>query len=421
MRKTSHISNECKFYNLKEAYGSFSNFSNHAIEVSITPSCVYYHSTTVSPKHFQSVEHFFQWTKFHFPEASKESIAYSELISQASTPNKARILALQLEKGGYAWRTALNKPIRESIENNVRLRPDWEQVKQLIMYDGIRAKFQQHTSLLQLLLDTNELVIIENSPRDSYWGIGKDGNGENHLGKLLMSLRQEFKSNSNFAPNETLQETPEETTSTSMETNYASEEINFAFQKAEEASNFAPTNTSNWLLSPSDRLLTGSYPGDIDIVKHEEILHKIVVDNKVNVFISLMEENEQNQFNSYKDIAEDMAQRNGETIKFFNFPICDRKAASTDDLLTIVNFIDECLENPKVVLYLHCHGGHGRTGLVSTFWLAKKYHIDCEQAKLLWYIAHNTRKRKTPKKLSQLTKHQSKKLSDLNTWWSANK
>jgi predicted NAD-dependent protein-ADP-ribosyltransferase YbiA (DUF1768 family) len=35
-------------------------------------------------------------------------------------------------------------------------------------------------------------MIIEDSPRDWYWGIGKDGKGQNWLGKLLMERRQEL-------------------------------------------------------------------------------------------------------------------------------------------------------------------------------------------------------------------------------------
>jgi len=41
------------------------------------------------------------------------------------------------------------------------------------------------------LLHTRPAELIEDSP-DNFWGIGKDGNGENNLGKLLMAVRQEL-------------------------------------------------------------------------------------------------------------------------------------------------------------------------------------------------------------------------------------
>jgi predicted NAD-dependent protein-ADP-ribosyltransferase YbiA (DUF1768 family) len=36
-------------------------------------------------------------------------------------------------------------------------------------------------------------MLIENSPKDSYWGIGKNKDGQNWLGKFLMKLREELR------------------------------------------------------------------------------------------------------------------------------------------------------------------------------------------------------------------------------------
>jgi predicted NAD-dependent protein-ADP-ribosyltransferase YbiA (DUF1768 family) len=38
-------------------------------------------------------------------------------------------------------------------------------------------------------LATGDEEIIENSPIDSYWGCGADGQGKNMLGKILMETR----------------------------------------------------------------------------------------------------------------------------------------------------------------------------------------------------------------------------------------
>lgn len=51
------------------------------------------------------------------------------------------------------------------------------------------AKFHQNDDLRQFLMDTKYHELIENSPTDNFWGCGSDGTGENHLGKLLQSIR----------------------------------------------------------------------------------------------------------------------------------------------------------------------------------------------------------------------------------------
>jgi ribA/ribD-fused uncharacterized protein len=57
------------------------------------------------------------------------------------------------------------------------------------MWQGLLAKFQTHTDIAQVLLDTGHAEIIEDSPVDYYWGCGADGSGYNHLGRLLMKMR----------------------------------------------------------------------------------------------------------------------------------------------------------------------------------------------------------------------------------------
>lgn len=73
------------------------------------------------------------------------------------------------------------------------LRPDWYEVNVSIMLTALRAKFTQHDKLKKILLDTGDAQLIENSPYDSFWGIGTNGQGKNMLGKLLMQLRTELR------------------------------------------------------------------------------------------------------------------------------------------------------------------------------------------------------------------------------------
>ena len=45
------------------------------------------------------------------------------------------------------------------------------------MYEALKAKFTQNQELKRLLLGTNDRMLVEDSPVDPYWGIGKDRTG----------------------------------------------------------------------------------------------------------------------------------------------------------------------------------------------------------------------------------------------------
>lgn len=76
----------------------------------------------------------------------------------------------------------------------VSLRPDWEDVKEGIMKDIVRCKFEQHPDLADKLVSTGNCVLTEgNTWNDRYWGVDlRTGRGANHLGQILMELREEF-------------------------------------------------------------------------------------------------------------------------------------------------------------------------------------------------------------------------------------
>ena len=77
----------------------------------------------------------------------------------------------------------------------VPLRDDWENVKLGIMYNVVKCKFLQNSYLRDMLLDTGERNLVEmNNWNDTFWGVSsKTGKGENHLGKILMKIREELK------------------------------------------------------------------------------------------------------------------------------------------------------------------------------------------------------------------------------------
>ncbi len=71
----------------------------------------------------------------------------------------------------------------------VTLRPDWEEVKELIMMELVVSKFVTHRHLGDQLRATEQAELIEvNTWGDTYWGVC-NGKGQNVLGKILMLVR----------------------------------------------------------------------------------------------------------------------------------------------------------------------------------------------------------------------------------------
>lgn len=139
------------FYSTQGEFGGFSNFSRHGIE----RDGVWWPTT----------EHYFQAQKFG-------DASYREQIRNASTPKRAAELGRS---------------------RAMPLRTDWEEVKEEIMYQAVRTKFETHPALKTLLLSTGTEEIIENAPGDYYWGCGKEGTGKNRLGHILMQVREELR------------------------------------------------------------------------------------------------------------------------------------------------------------------------------------------------------------------------------------
>jgi hypothetical protein len=116
----------------------------------------------VKDPNWQTTEHYFQAQKF-------AGTAHEDKIRKAPNPMKAAELR----------RT-----------RKVSIRKNWDNMKDNVMYDALKAKFTQHENLRQLLLETKDKILIEHTENNSYWGDGGDGSGKNKLGKLLMKLRR---------------------------------------------------------------------------------------------------------------------------------------------------------------------------------------------------------------------------------------
>lgn len=78
-----------------------------------------------------------------------------------------------------------------SLANKDRKRPDWDAEKIKVMEELLREKVRQHPYVREMLIKTKGYLIVEDSPKDSYWGWGLHRNGENNMGKLWMKIREQ--------------------------------------------------------------------------------------------------------------------------------------------------------------------------------------------------------------------------------------
>lgn len=75
---------------------------------------------------------------------------------------------------------------------SVELRFDWDDIKIVIMTELVIKKFQ-YSYMKDMLMNTGDAELIEsNTWGDTFWGVCR-GKGKNHLGKILMSVRNGMK------------------------------------------------------------------------------------------------------------------------------------------------------------------------------------------------------------------------------------
>lgn len=118
----------------------------------------------VNNKIYASVEHFFQASK------SNNDIDHEQI------------------------RLCNNPSMAKRIGRRIQIRPDWEEQKVNIMYQGVYAKFYQNFDLSIKLIKTYPDILEEvNDWNDRFWGIDiKTNKGQNMLGKILMRVRDEL-------------------------------------------------------------------------------------------------------------------------------------------------------------------------------------------------------------------------------------
>lgn len=143
--------NDKIFFYQKEFY-AFDNFSAFQIE---------YDGIL-----FSTSEHAYQATKF-----KKTCSKTYKLIKNAKSAHEAKKIA----------------------EKNIdKVDSKWYIYKISVMKEILKSKIEQHPYVLKKLIQSGNREIIEDSWRDSFWGWGKNKDGQNILGKLWMELREEY-------------------------------------------------------------------------------------------------------------------------------------------------------------------------------------------------------------------------------------
>lgn len=148
---TTYSEAELDFYREEDAYGEFSNFSGFRV--------------FMDGDWWSTSEHYYQAQKYETPELR-------DWVQFAPTPMEAA---------------------NRGRDPKFPKRKDWDQVKDSFMEKVLFEKFTRHEDLKKLLLSTGESHIYEHTTNDCYWADCGDRTGKNHLGLLLMKVRDSLR------------------------------------------------------------------------------------------------------------------------------------------------------------------------------------------------------------------------------------
>jgi ribA/ribD-fused uncharacterized protein len=116
----------------------------------------------IDGKKWKTVEHYFQSQKFIDSQ-------YQEKIRSALSPSTAKVLGRSRDH---------------------EIKADWDSLRLNVMETAVFEKFQQHSELRGKLVATGSTTLQEISRFDRFWAVGKNGNGMNNLGRIIMKVRE---------------------------------------------------------------------------------------------------------------------------------------------------------------------------------------------------------------------------------------
>jgi ribA/ribD-fused uncharacterized protein len=91
----------------------------------------------------------------------------------------------------HAIQACVSSPAAKKMGRKVTLRPGWDRMKVDVMELLVTQKFMTYYDLRKVLIASAPRELQEgNRWNDRFWGVDLDtGEGENHLGQILMRLR----------------------------------------------------------------------------------------------------------------------------------------------------------------------------------------------------------------------------------------
>lgn len=138
-------------------------FSRHDVSDLLGSASV--HSFELDGKTWPTVEHYYQAMVFEGQPNLVNKIMFAKSALDAAKVGKWRF-----------WQK----------------RKDLEKVQSIIMTRAFYTKCKTYPQVAQLLLETEDLRLVENSNYDYVWGCGRDRRGENAYGKVLMNVREKL-------------------------------------------------------------------------------------------------------------------------------------------------------------------------------------------------------------------------------------
>ena len=139
------------------------------------------------------------WYVSNFTVAGYSYFAMEQYIAhqKALAFGDLEIAEKVMGSGDFEEMKALGRQVR-GYDNTV-----WNGIRQIVVYEGLLAKFGQNPELKQKLLTTGDALLAEAEEYDPIWGIGLSmedennrninaWNGQNLLGFALMQVRQKL-------------------------------------------------------------------------------------------------------------------------------------------------------------------------------------------------------------------------------------
>lgn len=164
-----------------------------------------------------------------------------------------------------------------------------------------------------------------------------------------------------------------------------------------------PTEESNWVIP--GRLMAGAFPGAKDDAEHERLLHNILRAG-VTTFVSLQREFDPGAtesqwrfgpalrpyFAAAVEVADRMDDEPKRHLSFVHFGIEDCGVADDAAVTDLAFDLAERLRSTAEIVYLHCWGGHGRTGTLVCLLLHLLYGLDDRAALTRCQLCHDMRR-----------------------------